>query len=75
MIFQSTFLYWEGEIHTLILKLHNFTRIRTIELLLTIQLQYTHQVLESIVPSSWSKQLNDDKAPFVHEYSTYIANR
>ena len=38
-------------------------------------MQYTHQVLESIVPSSWSKQLNDDKAPFVHEYDTYIANR
>ena len=37
--------------------------------------QYTNQVLESIVPSSWSKQLDDDKAPSVHKYSTYIANR
>ena len=28
-------------------------------------MQYTNQVLESIVPLLWSKQLNDDKAPFV----------
>ena len=38
-------------------------------------MQYTKQVFESIVLSSWSKQLDDDKASSVHEYSTHIVNR
>ena len=29
-------------------------------------MQYTNQVLESIVPYSWSKQMADDKASSVH---------
>ena len=37
VIFRSTFLNWYGQIHTSILKIHNFTQIRTYGSLFTIQ--------------------------------------
>ena len=65
VIFQSTFLYWFREIHTLILEIHNFYTDSYIWITIHHTMQYTNQVLESIVPSSWSKQLDDDKASSV----------
>ena len=72
--FRSTFLYWYGEIHTLIPKIHNFYTDSCIWITIHHTVRYTNQVLESIVPLSWSKQLDDDEAYFVHEYSSYVAN-
>ena len=53
VIFRSTFCYWYGEIHTLILKIHTFYTDSYIWITIRHTVQYTDKFSESIVPSPW----------------------
>ena len=61
------FFYWYGEFHTMILKIHSFYTDSYIWIAIHLRVQYTNQVLESIVPLSWSKQFDDDKTSSVYK--------
>ena len=51
VIFRSTFFYWYGKIHTLILKMYNLDTDSYIWITIHHAVQYTNHVLESILPS------------------------
>ena len=47
--FRTTFLYWYGEIHTLIIEIHNWYTDSYLCITIHYSMQYMNRVLESIM--------------------------